>query len=242
VQEAIDYVRHRPAKADDQTELDQLANAKQQSRLEASRLLHESSKRVLQMDDSVQHQVGGLEFSSPQPVAGIDSEGGDVVQQLWQHASMCEAHLHEGRTDAASSSPQDEEQQLEQHIDAVLEVEMREMKRDLDAFYHRESAVQRSYEEMVIGTGFRECCSLLKRLHSHLSLGEILEPSERINRRAQLIRVCGDYGKEWVPGTGTTTQLAFLVDEIRAKIVKQRLKVVFASMFRMEYHQVLSCP
>lgn len=235
-------MRHRPAKADDQTELDQLANAKQQSRLEASRLLHESSKRVMQMDDTDHHQVGGLDFSSIQPIAEIGSKGGDVVQQLWQHASMGEAQLQDGRTGAASSGQQDDEQHLEQHIDAVLEVEIREMKRDLDAFYHRESAVQRSYEAMVIGTGFRECCSLLQRLHSHLSIGEILEPSERINRRAQLIRVCGDYGKEWVPGTGTTTQFAFLVDEIRAKIAKQGLKVVFASMFRMEYHQVLSCP
>ena len=117
----------------------------------------------------------------------------------------------------------------------MLAAERRMLFLDLEGSFERELAMQRSYEDMVLRDGFRECCSLLKRLHKLLSLGEILEPSDRINRRAQLIRVCGDHGKEWVPGTGATTHLAFLVDEVREK-VKRYPNVVFVHFFRMEYH------
>ena len=121
-------------------------------------------------------------------------------------------------------------------VKASQQAELEKLKVDLERFCECEQTEQTSYEEMLLRDGYRDCCSLLKRLHSHLSIGEILEASDRINRRAQLVRVCGDYGKEWTPGTGTSTQLAFLIDEVRQKMT-QRQSVVFAHFFRMEHHQ-----
>ena len=233
-------MRHRPAKPDDATELDQLSTAKQRSRLESTRLLREGTKRILELQGTEGLQVAGLSFST-QLIAGASGEGDDVIQRLWEDAQFDPlSTVMDSKENQAGGESSGESDDLSEFEESVLEAERRELKRELDVFYSAETVVQRSHEDMAIDQGFRDSCSLLQRLHSHLSLGEILEPSERINRRAQLVRICGDYGKEWVPGTGTTTQIAFLIDEIRAKISKDRLNVVFAHFFRMEYHQVLS--
>ena len=192
---AIDYVRHRPAKEDDLTELDHLGKLQHQNRNHSTSMLEKS-------------------FSNVSVVA-----------------------FQDGSTSAGRLAASPEGIQRKEDLNAVLEAERRMLKLDLDKFFERENVVQKSYEEMVLKNGFRDCCSLIKRLHGHLSIGEILDASDRINRRAQLVRVTGDYGKECVPGTGTTTQFAFLIDEIRSKIAKQGLKAVFVHFFRMEYHK-----
>ena len=210
VQDAIDYVRHQPAKPDDVTELDNLSRRQKKWRTGSMAELHTSMPSL-----SVSHGDSSLLETSAHTLSTVGdgeskNQGADVV--------------------GSPSTPSKE------IVDGVLDAERRMLKLDLEKSFDTEGRFQKSYEEMVINDGFRECCSLLKRLHGHLSLGEILDASDRINRRAQLVRVCGDYGKEWVPGTGTTTQFAFLVDEIREKIAKQSLNAIFVHFFRMEYH------
>ena len=206
MQSAIDYVRHRPAKPNDVTELDALNRMQSMARMTYLQKLRGSTPPV---DGDANTELSRAER----------------MEDLKNDSSLSSGSYKDVHSSAAD----------EEDLKTVRSAERRMLFLELEESFKREPAVQRSYEEMILRDGFRHCCSLLKRLHKLLSIGEILEPSDRINRRAQLIRVCGDYGTEWVPGTGATTELAFLVDEVREK-VKRYPNVIFVHFFRMEYH------
>ena len=171
-QEAIDFIRHHPAKPDDPTELDELA-AQQNTFKE------------------------GVATVTAADAFGLKQEGDEHGLSERQH----------------------------------------QLKMQLESFFESQSVVQESHADMLVQNGFRASCSLLCRLLDLLSLGRILEPAEKINRRALLVRVCGDYGKQCVPGTGTSTHLGFLLDAIKGVLRKGEQPVVLASFFRMQYHQ-----
>jgi hypothetical protein len=214
VEDAIDYVRHQPSKDNDLTELDHLAKIQQEKR-KTSLYDLQVRRSVFPMADSEDSSKHESEISS----------GSRETSQL---EIDVDSHI-DRQLDSNVVGKED--------LAAVLKEERRMLKLDLDSFFNQENEIQSSYQRMLISQGFRECCSLLKRLQEPLSIGSILDASDRINRRAQLVRLCGDYGKEWAPGTGTTTHLAFLVDEISSKISEKNLKISFVRFFRMEYHE-----
>ena len=194
---AFDYVRHLPAKPDDQTELDKLRTLQNASRIDTMASLQTilPVNNVSDLPDEAEGTTSRLE--------------GESVQTMYSTENW----------------------------ETIHSAELRDLKLELETSFQNEMAVQQSHLDMLLSQGFRDCCTLLSRLNQHLSVGEILDASERINRRAQLVRVCGDYGKQWVPGTGTSTELAFLIDDIRTKLAKKRLNMVFVHFFRMEYHK-----